>query len=165
VSRAAIRVGQGYDVHPFRSGRRLVLGGVEIPSARGGLGGHSDADVLAHAVASALLGSLALGDLGTHFPESDRRWEAASSLEILRAAAALVHGRGWSVVNCDATVVAQEPRLAPHIAAMRANLAAALEIAPEDVSVKATTHEGLGALGRAEGIAAQAVVLVTRTRG
>lgn len=157
-----IRVGHGYDVHPFRAGRRLVLGGVEIPSPRGGLDGHSDADVLCHAIASALLGSLALGDLGTHFPDTDPRWKDASSLELLRAVRALVAERGWRVVNCDATLVAQEPRLAPHVPRMRDNLARALEVATEDVSVKPTTHEGLGALGRSEGIAAHAVVVVAR---
>jgi len=162
VSGPKIRIGQGYDVHPFRAGRRLVLAGVEIPSPRGGLAGHSDADVLAHAVASALLGSLALGDLGTHFPDTDRRWEGASSLEILRAAGAMVRERGWSVLNCDTTVVAEEPRLAVHVPAMRANLAQALGIATEDVSVKATTHERMGALGRGEGIAAHAVILMSQ---
>ena len=154
------RIGHGYDVHPFREGRKLVLGGVEITSPRGGLGGHSDADVLAHAVASALLGSLALGDLGTHFPDTDPRWRGASSLDLLHTVRGLVQERGWRVVNCDTTVIAQEPRLAPHVAAMRENLARALGVAVEDVSVKATTHEGLGALGRAEGIAAHAVVLI-----
>lgn len=158
-----IRVGQGYDVHAFAPGRKLVLGGVEIACARGGLAGHSDADVLAHAVASALLGSLALGDLGTHFPDSDPRWRDASSLELLRAAHALAAARGFAVENVDATLVAEEPRLGPHVAAMRANLARILQIEPDRVSVKATTHERLGALGRAEGIAAHAVVLVAST--
>jgi 2-C-methyl-D-erythritol 2,4-cyclodiphosphate synthase len=155
-----IRVGQGYDVHPFAAGRKLVLGGVEIACARGGLAGHSDADVLAHAVASALLGSLALGDMGMHFPDTDARWKGASSLELLRAAHALVTMRGFAVQNVDATVVAEEPRLGPHVPAMRTNLARILQIEPERVSVKATTHEKVGALGRAEGIAAHAVVLV-----
>jgi 2-C-methyl-D-erythritol 2,4-cyclodiphosphate synthase len=157
-----IRVGHGYDVHAFRAGRRLVLGGVEIASPRGGLAGHSDADVLSHAIASALLGSLALGDLGTHFPETDPRWKDASSLELLRGIRAMLRERGWRVVNCDATVVAQEPRLAPHVTHMRLNLARALDVALDDVSVKPTTHEGLGALGRAEGIAAHAVVVIGR---
>lgn len=157
-----IRVGHGYDVHPFRAGRRLVLGGVLVPSPRGGLAGHSDADVLAHAVASALLGSLALGDLGTHFPDTDPRWQDASSLDLLQAVRSLVRERGWKVVNCDATVIAQEPRLAPHVSSMRANLARALDVGLDDVSVKPTTHEGLGALGRAEGIAAHAVVVIGR---
>jgi 2-C-methyl-D-erythritol 2,4-cyclodiphosphate synthase len=157
-----IRVGQGYDVHPFTPGRPLVLGGVEIASARGGLAGHSDADVLAHALASALLGSLALGDLGAHFPDTDSRWKDARSLDLLRQVTDLVHLKGYVVVNCDATLVAQEPRLAPHIPQMREHLAAALGVDPDRVSVKATTHERLGSLGRAEGIACHAVVLVAR---
>ncbi len=156
-----IRVGQGYDVHRFAAGRRLVLGGVEIACERGGLLGHSDADVLAHAVANALLGSLALGDLGTHFPDTDPRWKDAASLDLLRDVVGRVRARGFAPVNCDATLVAQEPRLAPHVPRMRANLAEALGVAVEQVSVKATTHETLGALGRAEGIACQAVVAVS----
>jgi 2-C-methyl-D-erythritol 2,4-cyclodiphosphate synthase len=155
-----IRVGQGYDVHPFAAARRLVLGGVEIACAQGGLAGHSDADVLAHAIASALLGSLALGDLGAHFPDTDPRWKDVASLELLRTVAARLRERGWTLVNCDATVVAQEPRLAPHVPEMRARLAAVLGVDVERVSVKPTTHEKLGALGRAEGIACHAVVLV-----
>jgi 2-C-methyl-D-erythritol 2,4-cyclodiphosphate synthase len=155
-----LRVGQGYDIHPFGAGRPLVLGGVTVECARGGLVGHSDADVLAHAVASALLGSLALGDLGTHFPDTDPRWRGARSLDLLRAVHGLLRARGFAVVNCDATLVAQEPRLAPHVQQMRANLAAALEVGVDCVSVQATTHERLGALGRAEGIACHAVALV-----
>lgn len=156
-----IRIGQGYDVHPFATGRDLVLGGVRIESRRGGLGGHSDADVLTHAITSALLGSLALGDLGTHFPDSDPRWKDVASLQLLVAVRQMLEQRGWRVVNCDATLIAEEPRLAPHVQQMRANLARALQIDIDAVSVKATTHEKLGALGRAEGMAAQAVVLVT----
>jgi len=156
------RVGQGFDVHAFAAGRRLILGGVEIPCARGGLIGHSDADALTHAVASALLGSLALGDLGTHFPDSDARWKDASSLDLLARVAAMVRERGWSVVHCDTTVIAQEPRLAPHVTRMRSNLARALDVEADCVSVKATTAEGLGALGRAEGVAAQAVVTIVQ---
>jgi 2-C-methyl-D-erythritol 2,4-cyclodiphosphate synthase len=148
-------------VHRFDPQRRLVLGGVEIACARGGLAGHSDADVLAHALAGALLGALALGDLGRHFPDTDARWRGVSSLEILRAAYALVQARGFALVNCDATVVAEEPRLAPHIEAMRAALAGVLQVPIERVSIQATTAERLGALGRAEGIAAHAVVLVS----
>ena len=159
------RVGQGYDVHAFDASRPLVLGGVEIPSPRGGLAGHSDADVLAHAVASALLGSLALGDLGQHFPDTDPRWRGAASLDLLRRVVALVQERGWKLVNCDTTIVAQEPRLSLHIAAMRENLARALGVPADCVSVKATTAEKLGALGRAEGIAAHAVALVERRDG
>jgi 2-C-methyl-D-erythritol 2,4-cyclodiphosphate synthase len=156
-----IRIGQGYDVHPFATGRVLVLGGVRIESPRGGLRGHSDADVLTHAIASALLGSVALGDLGTHFPDTDSRWKDVSSLQLLVAARQMLEQRGWRVVNCDATVIAEEPRLRPHVQEMRANLARALQIDIDAVSVKATTHEKLGALGRSEGIAAQAMVLVT----
>ena len=155
-----IRIGQGWDVHRFGAARALVLGGVEIATPRGGLVGHSDADVLAHAVASALLGSLALGDLGTHFPDTDPRWAGASSLELLRQVVGLVHAQGYRVQNCDCTVIAQEPRLAPHVSEMRRNLAAAMQVSADRVSIKATTTEGLGALGRVEGIAAQAIVLV-----
>jgi 2-C-methyl-D-erythritol 2,4-cyclodiphosphate synthase len=154
------RVGQGFDVHAFSAERRLMLGGVEIPCARGGLAGHSDADALSHAVASALLGSLALGDLGTHFPDTDARWKDASSLDLVRRVVTMVHERRWIVVNCDSTVIAQEPRLAPYVARMRANLAAALGVEVDRVSVKATTAEGLGALGRVEGIAVQALVTI-----
>jgi 2-C-methyl-D-erythritol 2,4-cyclodiphosphate synthase len=154
-----MRIGHGYDVHALQEGRKLVLGGVEIPYARG-LAGHSDADALVHAVASALLGSLALGDLGTHFPDTDPRWRGASSLDLLRRVASMLRERGFALVNCDATIIAQEPRLAPHVPAMRANLARALGCESDRVSVKATTHEKLGALGRGEGIAAHAVVLV-----
>ena len=156
-----LRIGHGQDVHRFDPGRPLVLGGVEIESPRGGLAGHSDADVLTHAVASALLGALALGDLGQHFPATDARWRGVSSLEILRAVYAMVRQRGFALVNCDATVVAEEPRLSPHLPRMRAALARVLDVDPERVSVKATTAEGLGALGRAEGIAAHAIVLVS----
>jgi len=154
-----VRIGHGYDVHALVAGRRLVLGGVVVDHARG-LAGHSDADVLSHAIASALLGSLALGDLGTHFPDSDARWRDASSLDLLAAVYALVRERGHALANCDATIIAQEPRLAGTIPAMRANLARVLEVDLDRISVKATTHERLGALGRAEGIAAHAVVLV-----
>jgi 2-C-methyl-D-erythritol 2,4-cyclodiphosphate synthase len=154
-----IRVGHGWDVHAFGGDRPLRLGGVEIPGARG-LAGHSDADVLAHAVASALLGSLALGDLGTHFPDADPRFRDARSLDLLRQVADMVRRRGYRVGNCDSTVVAESPRLAPHIDAMRQGLAGALGIQVAQVSVKATTAEKLGALGRGEGIAAHAVVLV-----
>jgi 2-C-methyl-D-erythritol 2,4-cyclodiphosphate synthase len=155
-----IRIGHGWDAHRFGAERPLRLAGVEVPSGRGGLVGHSDADVLSHAVASALLGSLALGDLGQHFPDDDPRYEAADSLQLLRHVVGLVHERGYRVLNCDSTVVAQEPRLAAHVERMRAALAAALRVDADRVSVKATTAEAMGALGRAEGIAAHAVVLV-----
>jgi 2-C-methyl-D-erythritol 2,4-cyclodiphosphate synthase len=154
-----LRVGLGYDVHPFAAGRPLVLGGVTVPHAAG-LAGHSDADAVSHALADALLGAMALGDLGRHFPDSDPRWRGADSLDLLRRVVALLAERGARPVNADVTAVTEEPRLAPHVDAMRARLAAALGVAPERVSVKATRPEGLGALGRGEGLAALAVVLV-----
>ena len=153
------RVGFGFDVHPLVAGRRLVLGGVEIPSERG-LGGHSDADVLTHAVADALLGALALGDLGQHFPDSDPQYQGISSLRLLAAVADRVRSHGGRIVNVDATVVAEGPRLADRLAAMRERLAATLGLAVDRVSVKAKRAEQHGALGRHEGIAAMAVALV-----
>lgn len=153
------RVGLGFDVHPFATGRPLVLGGVEVPAERG-LGGHSDADVLTHAVADALLGALALGDLGQHFPDSDPRYRGISSLVLLREVVARVRERGGEVVNVDATVVAEVPPLAGHLGAMARCLAETLDLGPDRVSVKAKRTEGLGALGRQEGIAAMAVALV-----
>lgn len=156
-----VRVGIGYDVHPFAEGRRFVLGGVDVPHERG-LAGHSDADALAHAVADALLGALALGDLGAHFPDDDPAWQGADSLTLLARVRGLVAAQGWRVGNVDATVIAERPRLAPHVAGMRQGLARALAADVEAVSVKATRHEGLGALGRGEGIAAMAVVLLVR---
>ena len=154
-----MRIGTGYDVHALIEGRPLVLGGVTIPHARG-LVGHSDADVLLHAISDALLGALALGDIGAQFPDTDARWKGADSRVLLRHVAALVGGRGYEIGNVDATIVAQAPKLAPHIAAMRAHIAADLRCAVEDVSVKATTTERLGFAGREEGIAAEAVVLL-----
>ena len=153
------RVGIGYDVHPFAADRPLVLGGVAVPHDRG-LAGHSDADALAHAIADAMLGALALGDLGSHFPDDDAAFAGADSLALLARVNGLVRARGWAVGNVDATVVAERPRLAPHVAGMRERLAAALGIGIDAVSVKATRHEGLGALGRGEGMAAMAVVLL-----
>ncbi len=158
-----MRIGIGYDVHPLVPGRRLVLGGVEIPH-EAGLEGHSDADVLAHAVADALLGAAGLGDLGRHFPSSDPALAGASSLGLLQQVAARLAAAGWGVANVDAVVVATAPRLAPHMDAMRAALASALGIPRESVSVKATTTDGLGAVGRGEGIAAQAVALLVAAR-
>ena len=157
------RVGLGYDVHRFAEGRPLVLGGVRIEHDRG-LEGHSDADVLAHAVTDALLGAAALGDIGEHFPDSDERWRDADSLELLRAAAALLADRGWRVANVDATVVIERPRLAPHRELMRERLAAALGLGPGGVSVKATRGEGMGFVGREEGVAVMAVALVEPSR-
>jgi 2-C-methyl-D-erythritol 2,4-cyclodiphosphate synthase len=156
-----MRIGTGFDVHALVPGRALILGGVTIPHPRG-LAGHSDADVLLHAIADALLGALALGDLGVHFPDSDARWKGADSRALLRHVASLVAGLGWDIGNVDATVIAQAPRLAPFVAAMRANVAADLGCDPARVSVKATTTERLGFTGREEGIAAQAVVLLTQ---
>jgi 2-C-methyl-D-erythritol 2,4-cyclodiphosphate synthase/2-C-methyl-D-erythritol 4-phosphate cytidylyltransferase len=153
------RVGQGYDVHAFDEGRPLVLGGVTIPFARG-LAGHSDADVLLHAIADALLGAAALGDIGAHFPDSDERWRGADSWELLREVGRRVREAGLRPVNVDATVICEAPRIRPHAEAMRARIAAALDLPPDRVSVKGTTSEGLGFTGRGEGIAAQAVVLV-----
>ncbi|HTO09954.1 MAG TPA: 2-C-methyl-D-erythritol 2,4-cyclodiphosphate synthase [Candidatus Binatia bacterium] len=153
------RVGFGFDLHPLVAGRPLVLGGVTVPS-QAGLDGHSDADVLSHAVGEALLGALALGDLGRHFPDTDPRWRGVSSLLLLRHVIELVRGRGGSLVNVDATVLAQAPRLAPHLPEMATRLSDTLGIPLERVSVKAKSPEGLGVVGRREGIAAMAVVNV-----
>lgn len=157
-----LRVGTGLDVHAFVAGRRLVLGGVEIPHDRG-LGGHSDGDPLAHAVIDALLGAAGRGDIGQWFPSSDPRYGGADSLALLRTVAETLRGEGWLVVNADATMIAQRPRLSEHVPLMRTRLAEALGVPPEDVSVKATTTDHLGALGRGEGIAAQVVALLRRT--
>jgi 2-C-methyl-D-erythritol 2,4-cyclodiphosphate synthase len=154
-----VRIGQGYDVHALVGGRRLVIGGVTIPYEKG-LAGHSDADVLLHAVCDALLGAAALGDIGTHFPDTDSRYRGADSRTLLRAVAALMIENGWSVANVDTTIIAEAPRMAPHIPAMRANIAEDLGLAVSAVSVKAKTSERLGCIGRGEGIAAQAVALL-----
>jgi 2-C-methyl-D-erythritol 2,4-cyclodiphosphate synthase len=153
------RVGFGFDLHPLVTGRPLVLGGVTVPFELG-LGGHSDADVLAHAVGEALLGALALGDLGRHFPDTDPRYRGISSLALLEAVIGLVRGRGGRLVNVDATVLAQAPKLAPLLPEMAKRLADTLGIDAGSVSVKAKSPEGLGLLGRQEGIAAMAVVSV-----
>jgi 2-C-methyl-D-erythritol 2,4-cyclodiphosphate synthase len=154
-----LRIGQGFDVHALVTGRALVIGGVTIPHDRG-LDGHSDADVLLHAICDALLGALALGDIGMHFPDSDARWKGADSRALLRHVGQLVHDRGYRVGNVDATIIAQAPRMAPHVPAMRAHIAQDLQCGVDDVSVKATTTERLGFTGRGEGIAAQAVALL-----
>lgn len=151
------RVGLGFDLHPTAADRPLILGGVAVPSERG-LSGHSDADVLSHAVAEAMLGALALGDLGRHFPDTDPRYTGISSLRLLREVLALVATRGARVVNVDATLLAQAPRLAPWLPEMAKRLAETLGVDPQRVSVKAKSPEGLGLLGRQEGIAALAVV-------
>jgi 2-C-methyl-D-erythritol 2,4-cyclodiphosphate synthase len=155
-----MRIGQGFDVHALVTGRKLIVGGVEIPHEKG-LAGHSDADVLLHAVCDALLGAAALGDIGTHFPDSDERYEGADSRRLLRDVAALLDRGGWRVINVDATIIAQAPKMAPYIDSMRRNIAADLDIAIGDVSVKAKTAEKLGFVGRGEGIAAEAIALIT----
>jgi 2-C-methyl-D-erythritol 2,4-cyclodiphosphate synthase len=154
-----MRVGQGYDVHALKAGRKLVIGGVEIPHAKG-LAGHSDADVLLHAICDALLGAAALGDIGQHFPDSNPVYQDVDSRELLRATAKKLSAAGFRIVNVDATIVAQAPRMAPHVARMIGNIAADLGVQPAVVSVKATTTEKLGFAGRGEGIAAQAIALI-----
>jgi 2-C-methyl-D-erythritol 2,4-cyclodiphosphate synthase len=154
-----MRVGQGYDVHALVAGRRLVIGGVQIPHPRG-LAGHSDADVLLHAICDALLGAAALGDIGAHFPDSNPTYQDVDSRELLRATAKKVAAAGFRIVNVDATIVAQAPRMAPHVPKMIGNIATDLGLNPAAVSVKATTTEKLGPIGREEGIAAQAIALI-----
>ena len=154
------RIGFGYDVHRMAGGRKLIIGGVDIPH-REGLEGHSDADVLLHAVADALLGAAALGDIGKHFPDTDPRYKGISSLILLRHVADLLAGHRCAVGNVDATVVLESPRIAPYVDQMRQNIADALRITPRQVSVKATTHESLGFIGAGDGAAAHAVVLIT----
>jgi 2-C-methyl-D-erythritol 2,4-cyclodiphosphate synthase len=158
-----MRIGQGYDVHALVAGRRLVIGGVEIPHARG-LQGHSDADVLLHAICDALLGAAALGDIGRHFPDTNPGFQDIDSRELLRDTAKKVVAQGYRIVNVDATIVAQAPRMAPHISRMIGNIAADLGVAPAAVNIKATTTEELGFIGREEGIAAQAVALIEETK-
>jgi 2-C-methyl-D-erythritol 2,4-cyclodiphosphate synthase len=156
-----IRIGHGFDVHQLVEGRKCIIGGVDIPHDKG-LKGHSDADVLLHAICDALLGAVALGDIGKHFPDSDPRFKGIDSRELLRHVAQLVKDKGYGVVNVDATVIAEAPRLARHIEAMCANIAADLGVAVDCVNVKATTSEKLGFTGRGEGIAAEAVCLVSK---
>jgi 2-C-methyl-D-erythritol 2,4-cyclodiphosphate synthase len=153
------RIGQGYDVHRLVPGRKLILGGVEIPFDKG-LQGHSDADALLHALIDALLGAAGLGDIGAHFPDSDPRHQGADSRALLRETLKRVHAAGWQPVNVDATLIAQQPRLAPHIPAMRAMLATDLELPPVRVNIKGKTNETLGYLGRNEAIEAQVVTLI-----
>ena len=154
-----VRIGNGFDVHAFAAGRRLVIGGVTIPHERG-LAGHSDADVLLHAIADAILGALAFGDLGKHFPDTDPKWKDADSRRLLREVATMASVQRYVIGNVDATVMAQVPKLAPYVEAMRRNIAADLGCDPSQVSVKATTTERLGFTGREEGIAALANVLL-----
>jgi 2-C-methyl-D-erythritol 2,4-cyclodiphosphate synthase len=154
-----MRIGQGFDVHALTAGRKLIIGGVEIPYHLGLLG-HSDADVLLHAICDALLGAAALGDIGQHFPDSDARYKGIDSRALLRHVVLLVAARGYRVANLDATIIAQAPKMAPHISAMVANIATDLGVAPAAINVKATTTERLGFTGRGEGIAAQAICLL-----
>ncbi len=156
-----MRVGQGFDVHALVPGRPLILGGVRIPHGKG-LEGHSDADALIHAICDACLGAAGLGDIGHHFPDTDAQYKNIDSRLLLRKVYASLQERGWQVVNVDATVIAQAPKLAPYREAMRANIANDLKIAVDHVNVKATTTERLGLIGREEGIAAQAVVLLSK---
>ena len=156
-----MRIGHGYDVHRLVEGRKLILGGVEIPWEKGLLG-HSDADVLLHALMDAILGAAALGDIGQHFPDSDERYAGADSLQLLRKVAQLLCDAGYRIVNVDCTILAQRPRLMKHIPLMRGNIARALGTGMDAISVKATTEEGLGFTGDGSGIAAHAVVLIER---
>ena len=156
-----MRIGHGYDVHKLVEGRKLILGGVEIPWEKGLLG-HSDADVLTHAVMDALLGAAGMGDIGRHFPDTDPAYAGADSLKLLDHVIALLAEKGWAVGNVDATILAQRPKLAPHIPGMRENLAIRMQVSPEQVNVKATTEEGLGFTGSGEGMAAHAVCLLVK---
>jgi 2-C-methyl-D-erythritol 2,4-cyclodiphosphate synthase len=160
----AVRIGHGYDVHAFEAGDHVTLGGVRIPHTQG-VKAHSDGDVVLHALCDALLGALGLGDIGLHFPDSDPRWKGADSREFLRHCARLVHDHRYRIVNADVTVLAEAPRLGSHRAQMRANIAADLGTTPDRINVKATTCEGLGAVGRREGLACHAVVLLAHADG
>jgi 2-C-methyl-D-erythritol 2,4-cyclodiphosphate synthase len=157
------RVGLGFDSHRFAAGRALVLGGVRIDHPLG-LAGHSDADAVLHAVADAVLGAVAAGDIGEHFPPSDQRWRDANSADLLTRVVELAAGRGWRVGNCDVTIITEQPRLGPHKPAMAARIAELLRIAPDSVSVKAKTNEGLGWIGAGEGLAALAAVTMVEDR-
>ncbi len=157
-----VRIGHGFDVHRLVAGRKCIIGGVDIPYEKG-LDGHSDADVLLHAICDALLGAAALGDIGKHFPDTDPRFKGIDSRQLLRHVVALLKEKGYGVVNMDATVIAEAPKLAPHILAMRTHISSDLGISPDDVNVKATTSERLGFTGRGEGIAAEAVCLIQKT--
>jgi 2-C-methyl-D-erythritol 2,4-cyclodiphosphate synthase len=158
-----MRIGQGFDVHALTAGRKLVIGGVEIPFERG-LEGHSDADVLLHAICDALIGAAGLGDIGTHFPDTDPAYKGVDSRELLRAVASLLADHELEVENIDSTIIAQAPKMAPYVTRMRENIAADLGLAVERVNVKAKTAERLGALGRGEGIAAEAIALLATAR-
>jgi len=156
-----VKIGIGFDAHRFAQGRKLIIGGVEIPHTKGLLG-HSDADVLLHAICDAMLGALALGDIGAHFPPSDPKYKGISSLLLLQHVTALMAEKGYSINNIDSVIMAEEPKMAPHIGAMRRAIATATNTEMENVGVKATTTEGMGFTGRGEGIAAQAVVLLSK---
>ena len=158
-----MRIGQGYDVHKLVPDRELILGGVTIPYEKGLLG-HSDADVLVHAVMDALLGAAALGDIGQHFPDTDPAYEGASSIELLKKVGKLLQERGYVIENIDATIIAQKPKMAPHIPQMRANMAKAMGIDESQLNIKATTEEKLGFTGREEGIASQAICLLNEVK-
>ena len=157
----ALRIGNGYDLHCLVEGRDLILGGVKIDHAKGLLG-HSDADVLTHAIMDALLGALSLGDIGHYFPPTDDRWKGADSLKLLEQVYGLVKEKGWQVVNIDSVIIAERPKMKPHITAMRDRIAAAMGIAPDLVGIKATTNEKLGYVGREEGVNAYAVALLMK---
>lgn len=159
-----MRIGIGYDSHRFAEGRKLILGGVEIPHDKG-LSGHSDADAIAHAITDGMLGAAALGDIGTHFPPSDAQWRDADSLDLLRRASVLLEECGYQVINVDVTVICETPRIGPHVAAMREKLAGTLGIGVKHVSVKGKTNEGMGWIGRGEGIATIATVLIATVEG
>lgn len=156
-----IRIGNGYDIHRLEAGRKLILGGVDIPHTLG-LMGHSDADALTHAIMDAMLGALSLGDIGLYFPPSDPKWAGADSQVLLAQVHQLVGDRGWHISNVDSVVIAEQPKLKPHIQSMRNRLAKTLNLSPDQVGIKATTHEKLGPLGREEGIAVHAVVLLQK---
>lgn len=156
-----IRIGNGYDIHRLVTGRPLILGGVEIAHTVGLLG-HSDADVLTHAIMDAMLGALSLGDIGHYFPPTDPQWQGANSLKLLEQVNQLITDKGWQINNIDSVIVAEKPKMKPHLNAMRAKLAATLKINPEQVGIKATTNEQLGPVGREEGIAVYAVVLLVK---
>jgi 2-C-methyl-D-erythritol 2,4-cyclodiphosphate synthase len=157
-----VRIGNGYDIHRLVSDRPLILGGVQIPHELGLLG-HSDADALTHAIMDAMLGALSLGDIGHYFPPSDPQWKDADSLKLLAQVNGLIHQQGWQISNLDTVIVAERPKIKPHIQAMRDRLASVLELAPDQIGIKATTNEKLGPVGREEGIAAYAVALLLKS--
>ncbi len=156
-----MRVGLGYDVHKLVEGRKLIIGGVDIPHEKGLLG-HSDADVLIHAVMDSILGALALGDIGKHFPDTDEKYKGADSMKLLEFVYNLINEKGYGIANIDCTIIAQSPKMAPHIQSMRENIAKALNTSIENINVKATTEEGLGFTGAKEGIAAQSICLLVK---